>query len=368
MDGHCSVPISFPQQIRLAAPPNLRKLSHIKLGPNRNSGKFCESSPSLMQELSISRVPEDRPNCILTGGSDMKKVLAILGVTGLVATALFAAISSSPSIRAVSAQRSDVVRPQPLERPFDVDIIVDGRRLTEYYARGKSYVEAIPGAEYEIRVSNPLPYRVAVALSVDGLNTIDARHTTAWNASKWVIQPYGSINISGWQMSSERARRFYFTSERDSYGAKLGQTSNLGVISVVYFREREPRPIVITPPYPQPYPRPYPDSQQDRRSEKSPQAPSSKNESLSRDRAGTIAPEPDDEYAATGIGRSVQNDVRWINMELDSRPAAEVTIRYEYYPELVRLGIYPRPYPREDSLRRRERASGFEDRRFSPEP
>jgi len=129
------------------------------------------------------------------------------------------------------------------DRGFEVQILVDGRPLEEYNARGKSYVEALAGAEYEVRIRNPLPYRVAVALSVDGLNSIDARHTTAWNASKWVIEPYGTINISGWQMSSERARRFYFTSERDSYGAKLGQTSNLGVVSAMFFRERRPYPV-----------------------------------------------------------------------------------------------------------------------------
>ena len=126
---------------------------------------------------------------------------------------------------------------------------MNGRPLAEYYARGRTYVEALQGAEYELRLRNPSPDRVAVALSVDGLNTIDARHTSAWNASKWVIEPYQTITISGWQMSSERARRFYFTNERDSYGAKLGQTANLGVISAVFFRER--RPITpMTPPYP----------------------------------------------------------------------------------------------------------------------
>ncbi|MCR6679546.1 hypothetical protein NVV43_29305, partial [Escherichia marmotae] len=80
----------------------------------------------------------------------------------------------------------------------------------------------------ELQIRNPLPERVAVALSVDGLNSIDARHTSAWNSSKWVIEPYGTITIGGWQMSSERARRFYFTNERDSYAAKLGQTANVG--------------------------------------------------------------------------------------------------------------------------------------------
>src|SRR5690349_19763984 len=81
---------------------------------------------------------------------------------------------------------------------FEVDVLVNGRPLQEYYARGRTYIEALQGAEYEIRLRNDSYDRVAVALSVDGLNTIDARHTSAWNASKWVIEPYQTITISGW--------------------------------------------------------------------------------------------------------------------------------------------------------------------------
>ena len=260
---------------------------------------------------------------------------------------------------------SDATEQVVLDRRFELQILVNGRPLEEYYARGKSYVEAIEGAEYEVRIRNPLPLRVAVALAVDGLNTIDARRTTAWNASKWVIEPYGTINITGWQMSSERARRFYFTSERDSYGAKLGQTSNLGVVSAIFFRERQP---IILPVVPPPRPRP-PYEEEGRRKDNSegPRA-GTRTEDSAKQRQGQIGPVPDDEYAATGIGRSVHNDVQWINLELESRPAAEVMIRYEYYPALVRLGIVPRAYTRPDPLRRREGATGFEDRRFSPEP
>ena len=178
-------------------------------------------------------------------------------------------------------------------------------------------------------------------------------------------------------MSSERARRFYFTSERDSYGAKLGQTSNLGNISAVFFRERRPYPVPIAPP---PNPRRIYEEDGRRKSSEAPTAggtessversdsAQSRGEDSKDMRRGQIAPQPDDEYAATGIGRSVRNDVRWVNLELDSRPAAEVVIRYEYYSALVRLGILPRRYERPDPLRRRESARGFEDRRFSPEP
>lgn len=271
------------------------------------------------------------------------------------------------SVRATTA--GAVPEPTTIaESGFEIDVIVNGRPLEEYYSRGRRYVEALEGAEYEVRVRNPLGVRVAVALSVDGLNTIDARRASANDSSKWVIEPYQTITISGWQMSSERARRFYFTNERNSYGAKLGQTSNLGVISAVFFRER--RAIVIAPPPRRSYP--IEDGTMDR-NESRQKAPST-SAGRESDSAGAqarrteIYPAPDDDYAATGIGRNVRNDVTWINLDLESRPSAEVTVRYEYHDALVRLGIIPRPYPRPDTLRRRERATGFEDRRYSPEP
>ena len=92
------------------------------------------------------------------------------------------------------------------------------------------------------------------------------------------------------------------------------------------------------------------------------EAPLSKDEAAKSNRA--ITPAPDDEYAATGIGRSVQHDVRWVDMDLESRAAGEVTVRYEYYSALLRLGIVPRQSPREPyPLQRRE-----DSRVFSPEP
>src|SRR3989442_852466 len=264
----------------------------------------------------------------------------------------------------ISTDLQSSERPVISRSEVEVQVLVDGRPLEQYAARGRAYVQAIEGSEYELRVHNPFPFRVAVALSVDGLNTIDARHSSAWEASKWVIGPYQSIYISGWQVSSERARHFYFTTERDSYGAKIGQTTNLGAISAVFFSERHPIPVQVTPP-PQPRPVRPPFEDNDTGGARSEQAPAA---SPRKDGISKPYPVPDDESAATGIGRSVTNDVRWVNMQLEPHPVSEVTIRYEYYPGLVRLGILPRPYPRPDSLRRREGARGFEDRRFSPEP
>jgi hypothetical protein len=252
---------------------------------------------------------------------------------------------------------------------FEVDVLVGGRPLEEILARGRRYVEASEGSEYELLIRNPLPVRVAVALSVDGLNTIDARRSSSWDSSKWLIEPYQIIRISGWQMSSSHARRFYFTTERDSYAAKLGRKSDLGVITAVFYRENTPRPHPVVPPI-------YRDEEggalprpQERRGADNSTSQKNRGESAGRSaRPPAATMQSDDEYAATGIGRGVEHRVSFVNLDLDRRPVADLTIRYEYRDALYKLGVLPRPRPREDALRRRERAKGFEDPRFCPEP
>jgi hypothetical protein len=74
----------------------------------------------------------------------------------------------------------------------------------------------------------------------------------------------------------------------------------------------------------------------------------------------------DDEYAATGMGRPTGHEVTQVWLDLEDAPAHTVSIRYEYRPQLVRLGILPSGSAL-DPLQRRERAHGFEPG-FSPEP
>lgn len=233
---------------------------------------------------------------------------------------------------------------------FSLSVLVGGDARTEYFSRGNVYVEAVKGSNYELRITNPTPYRVAVALSVDGLNTIDAKHTDARNASKWVLDPYESTVISGWQVNDRAARRFFFTGERRSYGAKLGQTQNLGVIEAVFYQER--RPIAYE------RRRRVEDMPMDLKDESDAsaapraQAPSTESSTQSKKNAGRLS----DDYAATGMGGRTDHHVESVMVDLDPNPIASVRIRYEFRQQLVRMGILdPSPSP----IERRERARGF---------
>ena len=83
--------------------------------------------------------------------------------------------------------------------------------------------------------------------------------------------------------------------------------------------------------------------------------------------AGKAAPAPVDDYAATGIGRKIDNRVTRVQMRLDPRPAAHLRLRYEYRQQLVSLGVLP-SYEEEQALARRERALSFDDFDFAPDP
>ena len=219
---------------------------------------------------------------------------------------------------------------------FGLTVLVGDNPREQYSHDGTLYVEALRGASYSLRLTNPTPYRVAVALSVDGLNTIDARHSDPRSARKWVLGPYESAVISGWQVNDRTARSFYFTGERHSYGAALGQTQNLGVIEAVYFRERRPKMSWYSP---------------RSEAEAAPPAAAQKSDGLS------------DDYAATGMGDRRRHEVESVDIELEPEPAASVRIRYEFRPQLVKLGVLP---SLTSPLQRREKARGFSE--YCPEP
>jgi hypothetical protein len=263
----------------------------------------------------------------------MKHPVFAITLTGLVLTSTLCIVSArTPSLSAA------------------VDILVDGKPRPLYPHGGRWYIEALHGEEYAIRLRNPFGVRVGVALSVDGLNTIDARTTDAAGARKWVLQPYETVTIHGWQTSQATARRFEFTTEARSYGAALGKTANLGIISAAFFREQPSPPSIATE-----------ESRLQRAAPASPSAGAREESATNQARR-----DADEQLAATGMGRETDHLVRSVRIDFEETPAQVVSLRYEFRPQLVQLGVLPRLRDA-DALARREHARGFEPG-FAPVP
>jgi hypothetical protein len=126
--------------------------------------------------------------------------------------------------------------------PFRMEIVGDSEDVKfEGVKNGYPFVTASNGERYSVRLYNPLPVRVAVNLTVDGLNSISGKPSGISDGEKWMIDAYGSITVPGWQVNSGEARRFFFTDKPKSYakwrGDQLGQDleANCGVIGAAYF-------------------------------------------------------------------------------------------------------------------------------------
>lgn len=249
---------------------------------------------------------------------------------------------------------------------IQLEVLVDGRPLDELVARGSTYVEALRGRPYSLRVTNRQGARVAVAVSVDGLNVIDAKRTSAARGRKWILEPWESLVLDGWQTSDREAHRFVFTSEPRSYAAWQGDASQAGVLEVAAFRER-PRVAKVERPW---WGHDRDGASRDSRERQSPSAPeplaggaapSVRSESASKSRDQSLS----EDSAATGFGDSVGHEVVQVRFEHEDAPCATARIRYEYRDALVRLGVLPQPWL--DPLDRRERARGFTDS-YCPAP
>jgi hypothetical protein len=246
---------------------------------------------------------------------------------------------------------------------FELSVVVDGSVAAEYPFRDRTYIEALRGRTFTLRIHNPTDERIAVALSVDGLNVVDAKRTTAGAATKWILGPHQTADIPGWQISGQTSRRFFFTETGRSYAKWIGDTRNVGVIEAVFFREKIRRiaPLRVAP---APALEESRDSaEQSRGARLRGEAGAAENKSRADAPRSASAPRESDSFAATGIGERTDFPVQWVSFEEDPVPAASIALRYEYRRELVRLGVLSR----EDELYARDRGRGF-DRSYAPDP
>jgi hypothetical protein len=251
------------------------------------------------------------------------------------------------------------------ETPADlvgVSVEIDGQPTSLYPApdgSGRFYVEARKGCRYSVLLANRTGERIGVVLAVDGLNAISGGRDTG-RGRMYVLDPWQRTTVQGWRTSLQEVRRFTFVDEQASYATRSGKANEkMGWIEVAIYRERRAFVHAVAP---TPPPRPEPYEVEGQSADKS-EAPAQR---AQRDSAEAAAPSgvagaPARSYPGTGWGPRADDPVVLVSFDPETDPSQRVTVRYEYRPALVALGVLPRwEPPSRDRLRERERAeNGF---------
>lgn len=119
-----------------------------------------------------------------------------------------------------------------------VEIAVNGNPVRSFLHEGRIFIEAREGSEYTINVKNNNWHRVMVVSSVDGLNVLTGKEASRVD-NGYIVDGHGNITIKGYRKSNEEVGAFKFCKKEKSYAKSKGNTSNVGIISVAVFKEKQ---------------------------------------------------------------------------------------------------------------------------------
>jgi hypothetical protein len=124
-----------------------------------------------------------------------------------------------------------------------LEVLVDGKPLPTISHAGKTYLP-VPrlGQEYEIRVFNRGPRRIAAIVSVDGLSVINGKPASQ-DSPGYLVDAHSDILIKGWRRSMATVATFSFVDRADSYASRVGRPENVGVIGLLAIEEQVYRPL-----------------------------------------------------------------------------------------------------------------------------
>ncbi len=181
------------------------------------------------------------PEAVNLGGASVKIDLDpdLLGMFGVsFSTTGDASPSPTPAQVVQGALQPPADAPAPdidLHCPYGIEVLVQEQPKPLYEHDGHYYVPAAGGETFAIRLTNRTDRAVAVALFIDGLNTIKEEQVLPSQADKWVVKEHSSIIISGWQIDMENRRDFVFVNSDESLAAHKHYCDKLGLITASFF-------------------------------------------------------------------------------------------------------------------------------------
>ena len=149
-------------------------------------------------------------------------------------------------------------------KQVELQLFVNGKPVPTYGHDGRTFVEGREGKSFSIRVKNNTAARVEAVVSVDGRSVLDGE-TSGPNSRGYIIPAYGSYEIPGWRVDTEKCAKFIFKKPGESYAVKSGsESTDVGVVGLMAWSEKPaPQPIIIKEKViekyePWPWYRPYP--------------------------------------------------------------------------------------------------------------
>jgi hypothetical protein len=121
-----------------------------------------------------------------------------------------------------------------------------GTPLPTFASAGRQCVMGRDGERYAIQIVNDSGGRVEAVATVDGLDAMDGG-SGSFAKRGYVLDPWSSYRIDGFRRSEGEVAAFRFGAVAESYAARTGDDSNVGVIGVAFFAERGARRLRATP-------------------------------------------------------------------------------------------------------------------------
>lgn len=122
---------------------------------------------------------------------------------------------------------------------YQVNVLVNGRRVTTYEHNGETYFEGRPGTEYELELVNLSNTDCEFVVSIDGMSINDGQ-PAGRDSRGYIIRSYGNTRIKGWLLNNSEAATFKFGAKGKSYAAQSeqGDVKNTGVIGLQVFPKK----------------------------------------------------------------------------------------------------------------------------------
>jgi hypothetical protein len=203
-------------------------------------GNLTRTGKSLKLSAKVVRLPEADFVGIKSGSADLDSdLVALFGDTVVLNTGEDSKPPMDSDVVTAVATTSPKtnIATKVAKSPYRIEVLVDGKAKAIHPLGKNLYVAANRDEVFSIKLVNDTDRRVAVALFIDGLNTLGRKRELPSEARKWIVNANSSATIAGWQVDESKAKQLVFVGEEESLAARMHYTDEIGIITASFYPE-----------------------------------------------------------------------------------------------------------------------------------